>query len=127
MGCICLLIKEDVINDQKKGVFSLYNGKRPDEIHYSIGIGLIEEKTTNYGISKVESQLKDFKHYFEYKFADNKYCQIKYCVLVAKKLSQKMAKEIKINKSKNNSLYYKHNGKPFKIGKTPVYFVMRSK
>ncbi|PQV41788.1 hypothetical protein [Methanohalophilus euhalobius] len=124
---ICLLIKESEINNQKNGLFSSYSGKRPDQIHYSVGIGLIEEKSINYGTHEVESKLKEFKRYFEKKFNGNKYCQVNYCILSAPKISQKIARELKRDRNKNDLLIYKHNEKPFKIGNSPVYFVERDK
>ncbi|AFV22840.1 hypothetical protein Mpsy_0631 [Methanolobus psychrophilus R15] len=112
------------IDNGKNGIFSNYIGKRPDEIHYSIGIGLIEEKSRNYAATDIKNKFTQFKHYFENKYQDNKLCSIGYCVLIADKFSEKIKRELKVNK--DNRLVYAHNkNKHFKIGNAPVFFVKR--
>ena len=79
---VCLLIDENEIDNHKTGIFSDYSGKRPDQIHYSIGLGLIEDKSTNYGKSRIENQFSEFRKYFENKYNEH-VCKIKYFVLYA--------------------------------------------
>lgn len=123
----CLLVDTDEIDNTNGGIFSSYTGKRPDEIHYSIGIGLIEDKSTNYGATDISQKFIEFKRYFEAKYNDNRLCNVKYCVLKAYKLSEKIKKELTINE-KDNRLMYAHNKtKPFQIGGAPVYFVKRDR
>ena len=120
---VCLLVDANEIDNNKDGIFSEYDGKRPDQIHYSVGIGLIEEKSNNFGVTDVKEKFSQFKYYFENKYDGNKLCKIKYCVLTAFKLSEKMQTELTISKSDNTLVYTHSNNKQFKIGNTPVYFV----
>ena len=120
---VCLLVDADEIDNHKDGVFSEYGGKRPDQIHYSVGIGLIEEKSNNFGVTDVEKKFSEFKYYFEKKYDGNKLCKVKYCVLTAFKLSEKMQTELTISKSDNTLVYSHSKNKQFKIGNAPVYFV----
>lgn len=124
---VCLLVDADEIDNHKSGVFSEYNGKRPDQIHYSVGIGLIEDKSNNYGVTDVKEKFSQFKNYFETKYDTNKYCKIHYCVLAAFKLSEKMKTELAINKNDNTLVYLHNRMKQFKIGNAPVYFVKRGR
>lgn len=122
---VCLLVDADEIDNHKDGVFSEYDGKRPDQIHYSVGIGLIEEKSNNFGVTDVKEKFSQFKYYFEKKYDGNELCEVKYCVLTAFKLSEKMQTELTISKN-DSTLVYSHNkNKQFKIGNAPVYFVRR--
>ena len=120
---VCLLVDADEIDNHKDGVFSEYDGKRPDQIHYSVGIGLIEEKSNNFGVTDVKEKFSQFKYYFEKKYDGNKLCKVKYCILTAFKLSEKMQTELTISKSDNTLVYSHSKNKQFKIGNTPVYFV----
>ena len=123
---ICLLVDADEIDNHKNGVFSEYDGKRPDQIHYSVGIGLIEEKSNNFGVTDVKEKFSQFKYYFENKYDGNKLCKVEYCVLTAFKLSEKMQTELAISKNDNTLVYsHKKKKKQFKIGNAPVYFVKR--
>lgn len=122
---VCLLVDADEIDNNKSGIFSEYGGKRPDQIHYSVGIGLIEEKSNNFGLTDIEGKFSQFKYYFEKKYASNKLCKVKYCVLTAFKLSEKMQTELTINKSDNTLVYLHSKNKQFKIGNTPVYFIKK--
>ena len=79
---ICLEIKEDEIDNIKTGVFKEHHGKKVDGIHYSIGIGLIENKTTNYSSTNITNKITEFKEYFESKYKSKKIYQIKYWYLV---------------------------------------------
>jgi len=124
---VCLLVDADEIDNQKSGIFSEYNGKRPDQIHYSIGIGLIEDKSNNFGVTDVKAKFSQFKDYFEKKYGSNKYCKVNYCVLEAFKLSEKMQTELTISKNNNTLVFLHNNKKQFKIGNAPVYFVKRRK
>lgn len=124
---VCLLVDDNEIDNQKNGVFSEYNGKRPDQIHYSIGIGLIENKSNNFGVTDVKEKFTQFKYYFENKYGDNNFCKVEYCVLAAYRLSQKMKTELIINKNDNTLIYAHNKNKQFKIENAPVYFVKRSR
>lgn len=126
---VCLLVDNNEIDNQKNGIFSEYTGKRPDQIHYSIGIGLIEDKSNNYGVTDVKEKFSQFKYFFEKRYGTNNCCKVKYCVLSAFRLSEKMKTELTISKN-DNTLVYSHNNnnnnnKQFKIGNAPVYFVKR--
>lgn len=122
---VCLLVDADEIDNHKSGVFSEYDGKRPDQIHYSVGIGLIEDKSNNYGVTDVREKFRQFKYYFEKKYDDNEFCKVKYCVLAAFKLSEKMKTELAISQNDNTLVYLHKKKKQFKIGNAPVYFVKR--
>jgi hypothetical protein len=120
---VCFLIVENDINS-KYGIFSGYNGKRPDQVHYSIalGLGFIEEKSTNYGISRIEKQFSEFKTYFESRFSDSRLCTVKYFILYANIFSENLRKVLKINKSDNSLIYLSGKNKQYKIDGIPVYF-----
>jgi hypothetical protein len=120
----CLLIDESEIDKQNNGIFSDYHGKRPDQIHYSIGIGLIENKSTNYGKNRIESQFTEFKRYFESKYNEH-VCKIKYFVLYAPILSDKLKKELKLKSNDNTLVYASKQNKQFKINNIPVYFIRK--
>jgi hypothetical protein len=120
---VCFLIEENDINS-KYGIFSGYNGKRPDQVHYSIAFGFIEEKSTNYGKTEIEQQFIEFKTYFENKYNNSKICVVKYFILYANVFSDKLQRELV--KKKDNSLVYLNNkSKQYMIKGVPVYFIKK--
>ncbi len=123
----CLLVDSYEIDNATNGVFSSYTGKRPDQIHYSIGIGLIENKSSNYAVSDIRDKLTQFKHFFENKYQENKFCDVKYCVLHAYKLSEKVKRELAISENDNRLVYAYNKKKTFQIGNAPVFFVKRDR
>ncbi len=126
-GLVCLLVGEEEINNQRDGIFSRYEGKRPDQVHYSIGIGLVEEKSTNYGKSRIENQFSEFKKYFEQKYGGNKFCKVKYFILYAPVLSEKLKKELSINKNNHRLVHANKKSKQFNINNVPVYFMKKNR
>jgi hypothetical protein len=123
---LCLLIEDEEIRNEN-GIFLNYKGRRPDQIHYSTGIGFIEEKTTNYAKSDIEYQFSEFKRYFDGKYSGTKVCTVKYFILYAPTLSDKLKRELKVNKD-NNSLVYSHKrNKQYKINNIPVYFMKKNR
>lgn len=122
---VCLLIDESEIDNHKDGIFSDYCGKRPDQIHYSLGIGLIEDKSTNYGKSRIENQFAEFKKYFESRY-DEHICKIRYFILYAPVLSDKLKKELKINNKDNTLVYANKQNRQFKVSNIPVYFMRKA-
>jgi hypothetical protein len=121
---VCFLIGENELNSNN-GVFSNYNGKRPDQVHYSIGIGFIEEKSTNYGICRIESQFSEFKLYFERRFANSNVCTVKYFILYANVFSENLRKVLKVDKSDNSLVYLGGKKKRYTINGVPVYFIKK--
>jgi hypothetical protein len=122
---VCFLIEEKEIMS-KKGIFSSYTGKRPDQVHYSIGLGCIEEKSTNYGTSRIEGQFSEFKKYFESKYSTHKICVVKYFILYANVFSDKLKTELSVKKSDNSLVYLNNKSKQYKINGVPQYFAKNS-
>jgi len=123
---VCLLIEDEDIRNEN-GVFVNYKGKRPDQIHYSVGIGFIEEKSTNYAKSEIENQFAEFKRYFENKYSATRVCTVKYFILYALTLSQKLKRELKVNRVDNSLVYAHKRNKQYRINNVPVYFMKKSR
>lgn len=97
--------------------------KKPDGIHYSdLGFGLIERKgRTNQRRTELEKQMKESLETFDNLFPSNLPITHKgnYFVFVAKSLNHSISREIT---EKQNRLYYRRSGKPYKINTLEVYY-----
>ena len=118
----CIVVSRSVI-DSKGSPFSDKKKKKVDEIHHCEKLGLIEQKTSNYGAEMLKKKFSDQKEFLEKKYGQNKYCTVGYCVVLAERLSEKTQRELGVNMQ--HELYFKHhhNKEKLEISKCPVYFV----
>ncbi len=121
----CILIPTGII-DSNCGLFSNPNEKKVDEIYHCNSLGLIENKTGNYSSSQITQKFTIHKAFIEKKYRDFQSCRVGYCVLKAKRLSEKLQREFKVTRGKELYFYNHPKKKKFEIENCPVYFV-RSK
>ena len=86
---------------------------------------MIEDKSSNYGKSRIENQFADFKKYFENKYNEH-ICKIHYFILYAPVLSDKLKKELKVNNKDNTLVYANKQSRQFKVSNIPVYFIRKA-